>query len=55
MKRNPWQHPVLLGNEFATFMGTAATKDKRHPVFSVVKASAKDKIWLNIGHAHGVC
>lgn len=55
MKRNPWQHPVLRGNEFATFTGTAATKDTRHLVFSFVKVSAKDKIWLNIGHAHGVC
>lgn len=27
----------------------------RHLVFSFVKVSAKDKIWLNIGHAHGVC
>lgn len=51
----PEQHPILLGNEFATFMGTVATGETRHPVFSVVKAKAIDQIWLSIDHPHGVC
>lgn len=51
----PEQHPVLFGNEFSTFMGTIATEEKKQPVFSIVKASGIDQIWLNAGYAHGLC
>ncbi|KAI9682838.1 MAG: hypothetical protein M1822_006328 [Bathelium mastoideum] len=51
----PNQHPILLGNGLVTFIGAATTEGSRQPICSIVKASAKDQIWLNVGHAHGVC
>ena len=51
----PRQHPILLGNKSATFMSVPVNKRLAHLTCNVVKASAIDQIWLNVGHAHGIC
>ena len=53
--RLPRQHPMLLGNATATFLGTQIADRATHSAFNVVLASGIDQIWLGSGHAHGVC
>ncbi|KAL8724775.1 MAG: hypothetical protein Q9181_006679 [Wetmoreana brouardii] len=53
--RLPRQHPMLLGNASATFLGAQVAERAIHSAFSVVTASGIDQIWLSSGHAHGVC
>jgi hypothetical protein len=53
--RLPRQHPILLGNKSAVFMHPRVHQREAHSSCNVVKASGTDQIWLNVGHAHGVC
>lgn len=51
----PRQHPILLGNKSAVFMRPQVHQREACSSCNVVKASGTDQIWLNVGHAHGVC
>ena len=53
--RLPQQHPMLLGNSTATFLGSQPAERSTHSSYNIVKASGRDQIWLGVGHAHGVC
>jgi hypothetical protein len=50
------QHPLLIGAERTIFLGPEVSSREACPVYdSVIKVSANQEIWLNVGLIHGVC